>query len=406
LTPKAPQEQTNAVSSASGGGSSSHSPASLLLDEITDPQKAPTRLSAEQVRSDLDLLLHAMREGYAGYAFLNQPETLRAFEAGLLALVEQPRSMSPEALCMAIARSLDILPDAHLAVAWVDHCRARPERTGPDVGRNLAEGGTWNWEVRAIQDVRVLVVAIRAFTFHEDRVWDGFDEMLSVLDDVEAVIVDLRGNPGGDDWRGRELASALAGRDVSMRVDFAGTRKTPEAFALLLNGSCGAMHMWPTRLPEHLRERCEGLKSAYEAALAGSTPAISQAEAEVVQLDLVPPNGFKGPIAVLVDHGCASSCEGTLDALRVHPNTRAFGARTGGFVSFGNGGELTLPHSQIRVRIPTTYFRFASGEAIDKVGFAPDVELGSGANALTVALDWVLARTPSLSSKATSRVVR
>ena len=91
----------------------------------------------------------------------------------------------------------------------------------------------------------------------------------------------------------------------------------------------------------------------------------------------------------VVDAACASSCEASLVVLREHPKARAFGERTAGFIHFGNVGRFTLPHSHVRVNIPTKDDEFPNGKLYDKIGFEPDAALAPNTDAFAAALDWI-----------------
>ncbi|MFC1482236.1 S41 family peptidase [Myxococcota bacterium] len=94
------------------------------------------------------------------------------------------------------------------------------------------------------------------------------------------------------------------------------------------------------------------------------------------------PKGYDRPILVLVNRGCASSCESTLESLVRHPRVVTVGQNTGGYVSFGNNGCILLRHSQIMVQLATDYWRRASKAFEEKVGYRPDVVLPVETDAL------------------------
>jgi C-terminal processing protease CtpA/Prc len=201
------------------------------------------------------------------------------------------------------------------------------------------------------------------------------------------VIVDLRGNGGGDDSRGYDLARALTDAppvDGALRMH---ERQTPETLTLWMN-TVTAQRGDDGKLAPHVLARLTEAKTARDASLrAGAREwKVTENAARTVVLG---PRAFHGPIAILVDAACASSCESSLVVLRVHPNARVFGERTAGFIHFGNVGRVTLPRSHVRVNIPTKYDEWPNGKLYDKVGFEPDVALAPGTDALEAAFDWI-----------------
>jgi C-terminal processing protease CtpA/Prc len=103
------------------------------------------------------------------------------------------------------------------------------------------------------------------------------------------------------------------------------------------------------------------------------------------------PNAFRGPVAVLVDAGCAAACESTLQALRRYPRAKVFGERTAGYVSSGDVGSLVLPNSGVEVAIPTKYFELPDNRILDKIGLEPSDPVAAGKDAFEVAAAWLVA---------------
>ena len=96
----------------------------------------------------------------------------------------------------------------------------------------------------------------------------------------------------------------------------------------------------------------------------------------VVRLETVYP--MPRAVAVLVDHGCASSCEDfVLMARESRKVTIVSPDRTAGVHDYGNVRAIWLPGWR-RLRIPTTRSHRLPGGAIDNVGLAPDVWVPAG----------------------------
>jgi C-terminal processing protease CtpA/Prc len=229
-------------------------------------------------------------------------------------------------------------------------------------------------------------VSIKQFPFNEDPIWSSFDTAIRETMKHEGIIIDLRGNDGGDDSRGYELARALIDGEVVDGPLRMHERQTPETLTLWMN-TVSAQRREDGTLPPHVLARLNEAKAARDAALhAGNEWKVTESTKRVVQLG---PHAFGGPIAILVDAGCKSSCESSLVVLRGHPKARVFGERTGGFIHFGNLGRVTLPHSRVRVNIPTKYDEFPGGKLYDKIGFEPDVVLPPGSDEFAMALEWI-----------------
>ena len=67
---------------------------------------------------------------------------------------------------------------------------------------------------RTVGTLRVPVFAITSFPSHEDPAWNGFlDAVRRESASAPALVLDLRGNGGGDDTTGRAVAKLLYGAD-------------------------------------------------------------------------------------------------------------------------------------------------------------------------------------------------
>ena len=96
----------------------------------------------------------------------------------------------------------------------------------------------------------------------------------------------------------------------------------------------------------------------------------------VVRLDTVYP--MPRAVAVLVDHGCASSCEDFVLMARESRKVTIVGPeRTAGVHDYGNVRAVWLPGWR-RLRIPTTRSHRLPSGAIDNVGLAPGVWVPAG----------------------------
>lgn len=90
------------------------------------------------------------------------------------------------------------------------------------------------------------------------------------------------------------------------------------------------------------------------------------------------PSEFPRAVGVLVDRGCASSCENFVLDARQSRKVTVFGAEnTRGMGDYGNVRATWLPGWR-RLRIPTSRSRRLPDEPLDNVGVAPDVRLPAG----------------------------
>lgn len=169
-----------------------------------------------------------------------------------------------------------------------------------------------------------------------------------ILSTAKHIVVDLRGNPGGTSWAGRRVLGMLRpGRTAWTRQR---TRHPYQA----------------TTAPETIEHQ----------------PATSDPKLKSV------------PLWVLIDAGCADTCELLAGALRVTSDVTMIGRATAG--SVGNVATFRLPYTGLRIAVPITEHSLPGTElSIEGRGIAPEIEVvrapsdvGVGANAdLEVALE-------------------
>lgn len=168
----------------------------------------------------------------------------------------------------------------------------------------------------------------------------GLDESLALSKTAKALIVDMRGNPGGNDAYGRYLISRLV-------AHFIPTGKTTVKI------SRETIERYGDRLQEDPARPGWGIW--WESGV--------QPETE---------ESFKGPLALLIDGGCVSSCEGTAVMFKFSGAARLYGAPTMG--SSGYPAIIALPAGRGQVYIPTWIRIMPDGNPIEDHGVYPDVE--------------------------------
>lgn len=385
-----------------------HATQAKRYKELEQPNEPASRapevpLDARAVNADLDLLAYALERGYAGRPFVGAAawaEMSRRLEA----LRGKPATVS--SLCTAIGDALWQLPDAHLGAKRRSPKGGSNVKCGtlfqqskrtPSVGDNYGADGIakpWTSDLLSVGHATFGVISIKELAIAEDPAWGAFNAVTTGMLSTDGLVIDLRGNSGGDDTRGVALARLLVDGPIQSGHVRTHERQTPESLTLRMN-TYSTLERGPGgALAAHVKERYDRVeKERDEAARA------PRAEWKVIERagpkTALGAAAYKGSIAILVDAACASSCEGTLEALREHPKAKVFGERTAGFVQFGENGTLTLANSGLRISIPTKYFEYPSGKQYDKIGYEPDIAVGGGKNAFDAAMSWMLDATPN-----------
>jgi hypothetical protein len=164
---------------------------------------------------------------------------------------------------------------------------------------------------------------------------------------TEVVVLDLRGNGGGDSAVGFEVLRALLKSDMppmpAMRTRW---RVSPLAVQTLSTHASAVSRTDASPTSRWIGE----LHAAMRQALADGKPWIDD---HGVSEDPTPIAGapFRGPLLLLTDEHCASACLTFLDLALRHPQTLQVGHETGAdtfysdtaAVPLGNGRSLVLP---------------------------------------------------------------
>lgn len=353
-----------------------HAADDLLLSPTQDLTK-PQSLSATQLEEDIELLKFAVDKGYAGPSMGRQLSKIPIEDSSAIAF------------CNQLQEIFDHVRDAHLR-AWLDFQACGQAATAGRVGRNIA-AGVDGWVAKSINGTEVL--AIPSFWPVYDSRWDGFLE--KVRDLVAAgkpFILDLRGNTGGDDSYGFELARALLGMDANVNlptpVESRTFVQTPEAFALQVNNwtwSALKLKMNGEVVPTYIEDRRRETLNWMERAKSHQFP--DRLLEKIPQGVLNKQKVFAASVLILVDRNCASSCETTVQVLENLPGRILVGEHTRGAVEYGEVGRVILPHSKVGVTLSTMSAHFKDGRRVEKRGYAPTIKVRAGGDALPTALE-------------------
>jgi hypothetical protein len=347
--------------------------------------KPRQHLSENQIKEDIKLLVYMLENGYGGRKYVPQDQFYQALTN--LKKIELS-DLSSNELCLTIEKSLTQIPDMHLA-ARIGDGFCSPLRKSKfikgSIGPNLIpEDKVWGLNYIKVKKYKIPVLSITTFPNHEDLKWNGFlDTILKIKKESKALIIDLRGNSGGDDSKGLAMVDYLFGQDAPTSIAKIIKSQTPATFALLAN----AMKIRMLKLKQRGQEIPSFVQARYDKAIENFRLAENkelEAEDIVFGREAKPFNAkkaFTKPILVLIDKECVSSCESTLEALLLHPYTKTLGENSGGFLHFGNIGYLVLPNSQIEVKIATDFWVYKDGRYLEGIGYTPNI-LTTGQNAL------------------------
>lgn len=221
--------------------------------------------------------------------------------------------------------------------------------------------------------------------------WNGFLNLVkSKVVGVQLIIIDMRGNRGGDDTFGKKLSDLLAGTELKTPYGRQWTSQNPQSVQLFVNLFAYRIRKIKTKgnvVPKHL----EALKNKFidkrMDAIAGKIPKEKYdnwgSSRSMTNFDLN--KSVKKPIYILMDANCASSCESTIDFFEFNPLVKTVGENTAGYIHFGNNGLVVLKNSGIKVNVAMSYSGYKDRRFLEKVGLTPQLKVPSGEDALEYA---------------------
>lgn len=201
------------------------------------------------------------------------------------------------------------------------------------------------------------------------------------------IIIDVRGNGGGDDTIGEQLSDLLAGLPLRKPYSSQWKGQTPESAQIFIN----AFEYWRRqdhadgKPVEHFEKLIREYSNLRDDAATGKIPLEKWSVAQEERKPYDSSKGVHKPIYLLMDRACASSCESTVDFFEFNPYAKRIGENTAGYIHFGNNGRVFLKNSGIAVQMATTYNRYVDGRFLEKRGIAPTIKVPEGQDAIEVA---------------------
>lgn len=229
----------------------------------------------------------------------------------------------------ALRKFIGIFSDPHLSAAFYDGAAQPQQPLPPAVTNTLTEDG-------------VLITRVSRLHGEPEEFEKGLGESLELAKKAKALVVDMRGNPGGNDGYTRAYISYLIDKPIPAgRVTIKISSETLARYGELEEDAENPG--WTPFMRGQIQPR-------------GDSP-------------------FKGPVAMLIDGGCVSSCEGSAVMFKFSGMAKLYGETTMG--SSGYPVTIPLPYSRGSVRIPTWIQIQPDGAPIEDHGIEPHVRVES-----------------------------
>ena len=302
--------------------------------------------------ADFDALVHHVTSSYAGY---EDKSTGRLDLLKDLTATVRTRFLavaSTEERTALLREWLAFFNDQHMGLI---------SRNEPHADRALApddrRGGL------QIRELNPETMLIRVPTFHPSLA-EPLDQLLAThRDDLRShlyLILDLRGNGGGDDTVFHGLVPLLYTRPIKLvGVDYRASAENAEHIRSLSHRR---------DLPDEARTHLRSIVKLMEASPDSMVPGVPD---QIIELPEVLPRPER--IAILIDHACVSSTEQFLLLAKQSDKVILLGQRTRGCLDYSNLRQIELPSGQHVLRLPTSRSRRLPDQGIDGRGIEPDV---------------------------------
>lgn len=339
-----------------------------------DPQKT---LSVDEVKHDISQAIYALDTAYSGKKFLPGGQ----YQGLVKDLGEITGPSSVANLCEKIDGYMDAVSDNHLGAKFnTRFCFSNSKSHKDGVGKNFySEKNDIQWKVQTSRQKKktALLISITGFPKSTSPVWNGFiDAVKAQMSKVDFIVLDMRGNGGGDDTKGFELSTLLAGKKLKTPYGQQWNNPNPEAYQMFVN----TFEYWARlrrdegkEVPAYILDLKKEFIAKRDLALKGTLPDPAGDDGGGKDFDLN--KSVRKPIYILIDADCASSCESTTDFLEFNTLAKTVGENTAGYVHFGNNGNVFLKNSGINLQMAMSYNTYLDGRFIEKTGIPPKIRV-------------------------------
>ena len=242
---------------------------------------------------------------------------------------------------------------------------------------------TWSVGTMKIGDEDVLIVSIPNLC--RPNTYEGWKDFIDTFDKVYSenkekwdkgrIIIDVRGNRGGEDKPIDHIAKRLYGNMLNT-YKRCKIKDTPLSdYFLHKHGAYKPQNYEPVGLTAEDLIRRQNFSGEHKVIFDETEVYYPFNEAA----------GYRGKTDILVDRDVGSSAESAYTSFYHHPNVRYIGENTAGMQQYTQGTFNTPWGGKMRVAVTKLTYWDKEGENIEVVGHKPDVNC-AGKDALEVAL--------------------
>lgn len=338
-----------------------------VVKSIIFPDDLEQAIPAGAARADIAMFTVLLIQAYGGWPFY--PKLLR--RQILVALTHIYDSIADTITIRELYEKLKpiiaMMPDRHIMMA-VDNNPALNRSVAINVGENLVKSRNITAPYLIEKQGRIGIIALSRFFAPDDaeHLESIRQQVLDIMSDTDAIIIDLRDNGGGSPHIATMLAAALSGCDSlphSRRMFCRGTELARKLHSYLDAGSylqTVSIDKDPFMFTDNTKFK---MPKDYKWA-------------------------YSGDIYVLTNNRSASSSERVVTYMKYNPKTKVVGTHTSGCSQYAYYISIALANSGIVVRIPLVYKEVphVPAKGFEMHGFKPDIECAPGTDAMTAAM--------------------
>ena len=341
---------------------------SVSFDDIIEssPYSRNTTMNIDEQKKELASVAIMISKGHVGYELWSD-EIKKQFETSIENLyngISTPDDV--KSFYQKLDKTLQILPDEHLKVSPSKNNLLPREPNPISVGGNLCDDKSKKWEILESEDCKTCIIALPELGSTKPNEWLTFsnelDEKLFNADGsekYEALIIDIRNNPGGAAVPFELLAKKLYGNDVAP-FEKSSYRDTKEAdYLRFINGEI-SRETFDDRIKNHT--------------YTGELVEICNYSQHATEYPPFTKGGYKKPIAVLTNRETCSAGESLCQFLKHHPGVTYIGENTAGCYA-EISGEAFRGKFEYGVKIGSTHASFENNEIFERKGFPVDINI-------------------------------
>ena len=334
--------------------------ASSVDDILTSSpaQQDPTKkLTAKEVKQDVSIFARLLIRAYVGWPVLNV-FIKRTVLKQLIDIYNNAHEITAQDFFDSIKSVIGSIPDNHISMSFNGVKAITTKRKKyKNVGANISQKADISFK---ILKNNIAIIGFKRMV-RTDEFKDAIESFIKeTLKKSTALIIDLRGNSGGNSTYSDKFANYLCGTKIdSFRKLY--VRATPEAQKIQQQSS----------------------PNAFWAGLPESEDFIFFREGKNYSIDKN--KAYMKPIYILTDRITGSSAEMFLLRMINHPLVKVVGDNSAGMEVFGNMGNAFLKNSQIKVFIGMNY-RVLFKDNFELNGYNPDIKCTESTDALGAAL--------------------